>query len=335
VTSVLEIATHGSAPLRLDLAGGWTDVPPFSAMEGGLVVNIALGLYAHATVETGGQGLVLVSEDLLEEVRLGSPTELDPKGQLRLVQSALLRFPVSPCMVTTRSEAPAGSGLGSSGALGVALVSALLKARSESMEREELAHEAWEVEAVEAGVAGGKQDQYAAALGGCRLLRFNDPEVETASLELDDGLIDHLQRHLVLCYTGTSRVSGDTIRRVMDAYERGDAGVVNALRGLKEIASRMVEALRTGKSEEIGALLSANWEHQRALDPQMQTPAMSRLEHAMQQAGVHGGKAAGAGAGGCMFFLAGRDPVAAANSARGAGAQVLPVTLVKEGVRAW
>jgi galactokinase/mevalonate kinase-like predicted kinase len=121
----------------------------------------------------------------------------------------------------------------------------------------------------------------------------------------------------------------------MDAYERGDAGVVNALRGMKEIASRMVEALRTGKSEEIGALLSANWEHQRALDPQMQTPAMGRLEHAMQQAGVHGGKAAGAGAGGCMFFLAGRDPVAAANAARGAGAQVLPVTLVKEGVRAW
>jgi D-glycero-alpha-D-manno-heptose-7-phosphate kinase len=335
VNSVLEIVAHGSAPLRLDLAGGWTDVPPFSAREGGLVVSIALGLYAHATVETGGQGLVLISEDLLEEVRLGSPTELDPKGPLPLLQSALLRFPVSPCMVTTRSEAPAGSGLGSSGALDVALVSALLKARGETLEREELAHEAWEVEAIEAGMAGGKQDQYSAALGGCRVIRFNDPEVEAKGLALDDGLVDHLQRHLVLCYTGTSRVSGDTIRRVMGAYERGDAGVVRALRGLKEVASRMVDALKNGKSEEIGALLSANWEHQRALDPQMQTPEMLRLEHAMRQAGVHGGKAAGSGAGGCMFFLAGRDPVGAANAARQAGAQVLPVTLVKEGVRTW
>jgi D-glycero-alpha-D-manno-heptose-7-phosphate kinase len=238
-------------------------------------------------------------------------------------------------MVTTRSEAPAGSGLGSSGALDVALVSALLKARGETMEREELAHEAWEVEAVEAGMAGGKQDQYAAALGGCRLLRFKDPEVETESLTLDDGLVDHLQRHLLLCYTGTSRVSGDTIRRVMGAYERGDSGVVGALQGMKEVANRMVEALAGGKSEEIGALLSVNWEHQRALDPQMLTPAMARLEHAMRQAGVHGGKAAGAGAGGCMFFLTGRDPVAAADAARRAGAKILPVTLVKEGVRTW
>ncbi|MEP7326101.1 MAG: hypothetical protein ABI836_09155 [Gemmatimonadota bacterium] len=335
MSSVLEIATHGSAPLRLDLAGGWTDVPPFSAREGGLVVNVALGLYAHATVETGGQGLVLVSEDLLEEVRLNSPDELDPKGQLPLLQSALRRFPVSPCMVTTRSEAPAGSGLGSSGALDVALVSALLKARGETLEREELAHEAWEVEAVEAGMAGGKQDQYAATLGGCHLLRFNDPDVLAESLRLDDALVDHLQRHLVLCYTGTSRVSGDTIRRVMDAYERGDSGVVGALRGMKEVANRMVDALAKGKSEEIGALLSANWAHQCALDPQMQTPSMVRLEQAMREAGVHGGKAAGSGAGGCMFFLAGRDPMAAANAARQAGAQVLPVTLVKEGVRAW
>jgi D-glycero-alpha-D-manno-heptose-7-phosphate kinase len=335
MTPISEVATHGSAPLRLDLAGGWTDVPPFSAREGGLVVNLTIGLYAHATVETGGQGLVLNSEDLLEEVRLDSPAALNPRGPLPLLQSALRRFPVSPCMVTTRSEAPAGSGLGSSGALDVALVSALLKARGETLEREELAHEAWEVEAIEAGMAGGKQDQYSAALGGCRFFRFNDPEVVTETIAMSDGLADHLQRHLVLCYTGTSRVSGDTIRRVMDAYERGNDGVVRALQGMKEIASRMVDALGNGKSEEIGALLSANWVHQQALDAQMLTPAMVRLDHAMRQAGVHGGKAAGAGAGGCMFFLAGRDPEAAKQAARLAGAQVLPVTLVKEGVRTW
>lgn len=335
MSHLADIVTHALAPLRLDFAGGWTDVPPYSEREGGVVVSVAIGLYAHAMVETGGQGILMTAEDLGEEVRIPGPTHLDARGKLPLLQAALRRFPVSPCAVTTRSEAPAGSGLGSSGALDVALVKALLAARGEELGREELAHEAWQVESVEAGIPGGKQDQYSAALGGVRLLRFRDPQVEIESINLDAGLVDHLQRHMILCYTGTSRISGDTIRRVMDAYCRGDEAVVRALHGMKEVAHRMVEALADGKSDQIGALLSENWAHQCALDSQMQTPAMVRLEHAMRQAGALGGKAAGAGAGGCMFFLAGRNPAKAAEAARQAGAQILPVTLVREGVRSW
>ncbi len=335
MSRVTEVAVRAAAPLRLDLAGGWTDVPPFSANEGGLVVNLALGLYAYATVETGGEGILLTSEDLGESVRLKSPAELSSRGRLPLLQAALRRFPVSPCAVTTRSEAPPGSGLGSSGALDVALVSALAAVRDEPMEREDVAHEAWEVEAVEAGMAGGKQDQYAAALGGCRVLRFNDPEVEADSLELAPEFRNHLQQHFVLCYTGTSRVSGDTIRRVMDSYQKKESRVVQALHGIKSVAERMVDALKAGDPVRVGQLLSENWSHQRALDSQMQTPAMAELENAMRDAGVLGGKAAGAGAGGCMFFLAAGNPERAIEAARKVGARTLPVTLAKEGVRTW
>ena len=145
---------HASAPLRLDFAGGWTDVPPFSAREGGLVVNTTIGLYAHAAVEPGGEGVLLTSEDLQDQLRVSHAGDLTRGGRLALLKSAVRLFPVGPCEVISRSEAPPGSGLGSSGALDVALVSALLRAVGEELDRPAVAHAAWKVEVEDAGMAG-------------------------------------------------------------------------------------------------------------------------------------------------------------------------------------
>jgi D-glycero-alpha-D-manno-heptose-7-phosphate kinase len=216
----------------------------------------------------------------------------------------------------------------------VALVAALLGARSESLPREDIAHVAWQVEVEDAGLAGGKQDQYLAALGGFRVLTFTDPKVETEALALDDDFTRHLEAHLLLCYTGTSRVSANTIARVMGGYVRGDSTIAGALHGLKETALRMRDALRFGDLALVGKLLSENWRCQRDLDPMMETDDMARLGSAMAGAGVLGGKAAGSGAGGCMFFIA-PDMARAREAAEKAGARIFPVTLVKEGVRSW
>lgn len=326
---------HASAPLRLDFAGGWTDVPPFSAREGGLVVNTTIGLYAHAAVEPGGEGVLLTSEDLQDQLRVSHAGDLTRGGRLALLKSAVRLFPVGPCEVISRSEAPPGSGLGSSGALDVALVSALLRARGEEIDRPAVAHAAWKVEVEDAGMAGGKQDQYAAALGGFLSLTFNDPDVIPEPLSLDPEFARHLERHLVICYTGSSRVSADMIQRVMLGYETGKPGITRALKGMKEVAERMGAGLRQSDLAGVGSLLSENWRYQRLLDPGMRTDMMGRLEQAVESVGVLGGKAAGAGAGGCMFFLATADPVAVAAAAREAGATVLPTTLVREGVRTW
>lgn len=326
---------RASAPLRLDFAGGWTDVPPFSAQEGGLVVNATIGLYAHATVETGGSGIVLRSDDLGEELRIAGPQELRSDGKLALLQAALRLYPLNHCKLTSRSEAPAGSGLGSSGALDVALVSALSLARNESPEPRDLAHAAWHLEVVEAGMPGGKQDQWASALGGFRRFTFLDPVVESERLRIDPAFLQFLERQMVLCYTGTSRISGRMISRVVGGYERGDENIVRAFRGMKEVAAQMVEALEAGDPGQVGRLLNENWAHQCKLDPGMRTDEMAKLERAMTDAGVFGGKAAGAGAGGCMFFLARSDPARVEAAARTAGAQLLPLSWVPEGVRTW
>jgi len=329
---------HAAAPVRLDFAGGWTDVPPFSAREGGVVVNAAIGLRAHVELQLGGALLRLVSGEFGETLECANSGGLVPGGKLPLLTAALRMFPVlGGFTLTTRCDAPPGSGLGSSGALGVALVGALTRVRHDPLSQQDVADQAWQVETIEAQLPGGKQDQYAAALGGFHRLTFRDPDVGIEPLTLDPAFAASLERQTLICYTNKSRVSGDTISRVMGAYDRGDSKVTGALQGLKETGTAMADALRAADLARVGALLTENWKHQQALDPGMRTAEMARLEDAAIKAGALGGKAAGAGAGGCMFFVMRGDARQAATAVAGGedGAKVLPLSWASEGVRTW
>jgi D-glycero-alpha-D-manno-heptose-7-phosphate kinase len=301
-----------------------------------VVVNATIALSAQVEVKLGGPRIRLVSEDLGEELECADSRGLVLDGRLDLHKAALRMFPVqSACTLTTRSDAPVGSGLGSSGAMDVALVAALTLARAERPSPREIAEQAWYLETVEAQIPGGKQDQFAAALGGFQRLTFRDPDVGVEPITLDPAFAAALERRTLLCYTGRSRVSGAMIARVMAAYERGDPTVTAALRAMKAAAAAMAEALRGGDLGRVATLLSENWRHQQALDPSMCTPEMAELEQVMHAAGALGGKAAGAGAGGAMFFVTGDRPGPAQAAARAAGATLLPVRWAFEGVRAW
>jgi D-glycero-alpha-D-manno-heptose-7-phosphate kinase len=327
-------ATFGAAaPVRLDLAGGWTDVPPFSAREGGLVVTAAIQLFARADVRLGGSGFRLVSEDLQDQLEVSDSAGLTRDGRLDLLKAGLRMLPVGGCTLTTRSDAPPGSGLGSSGALDVALVAALSLARGEARDPVEIAETACHLEAVEAGIPGGRQDQFASSHGGFLRMEFRDPDAEVRRLKLDPEFGADLARRMMLCYTSASHFSGATIERVMHAYEQGDGQVSAALRALRDVAEAMADALGAADSVRVGRLLTENWKHQQALDPHMCTAEMARLERAVGDAGALGGKAAGSGAGGCMFFLGPDDPSEMIRAAQGSGAKLLPVRWATYGVR--
>ena len=325
---------RAAAPVRLDFAGGWTDVPPFSAREGGVVVTASINLLARAEAVRRRSGYLLRASELGSEVELERPDAAVTDPKLNLHAAALrLRPPSSPLSLTTSSDVPPGSGLGSSGALDVAIVAALAALEGEWLDPLHLAHEAWRLEAVEAKVPGGKQDQYAAALGGFNVITFRDPDVSATPLSLDAAFSAELARRIVLCYTGASRLSGNTIARVMAAYQSGNSQVSGALLELREVAVEMAEALRRSDLARVGALLTRNWQAQERLDPAMRTPDMARLESAMRNAGAIGGKAAGSGAGGCMFFLVGSDVESARVAATASGARLLPVEWAMQGVR--
>lgn len=328
------VTARASAPVRLDFAGGWTDVAPFATERGGRVVNAAIELRAFALVEPAAE-YELRSDDLDLTLHPRAPADFEPGGGLDLLKAAVRLSGIGPCRLHTRSDAPPGSGLGSSGAIDVALVAALDRAAGRESDLHDLAERAWRLEAVEAALPGGRQDQYAAALGGFLRLGFGPAGVTVERLELDPGFRRELAGRLLLCYTGQSRVSSETIARVMAGYVKGDRGIVGALEGLADTADRMGAALLAGDLVRVGALLTENWRHQQALDAGMRTERMARLERALAGVGLLGGKAAGAGAGGSMFFLVAGDMAEARLTAEELGATVLPVRWADHGVRVW
>jgi D-glycero-alpha-D-manno-heptose-7-phosphate kinase len=331
------LITRARAPTRLDLAGAWTDVPPYSGRQGGAVVTVAISLHAHAVVRRRRGGVRLHALDYGATVGARRASELPTGGDLALLTAAAKRLgPRGEFELTTRADYPPGSGLGGSGAMSVAVVAALAAARGKSPLPAEIAQVAHRLETVDAKIAGGKQDQYSAALGGVQFLEFADPAVRATRLDLAPACLHDLEQHLVLCYVGASRFSGGTIARVMGRYEAGDAAVAAALDGLKGCALRMREVLLRGDVGAVGEVLAENWRHQRALDPAMETTAMRRLADAAAHLGVRGWKACGSGAGGCLVILARPGEEHALGEAlQAAGGTILRYTFDAVGVEAW
>ena len=327
---------RAKAPLRISFAGGGTDVAPFPAREGGLVLNATINRYAYGTLRPRDDGnLQIQSLDygLTAEFAANDPLVFD--GKLDLAKAAIAKVGGGGddrgFDLLLHSNAPPGSGLGASSAMMVALIGVLKEFRTLPLTDYELAELAHTVERDELGISGGRQDQYAAAFGGFHKFTFDRGTITVQPLNLDPDFADELARRTVICYTGISRVSSRAIERVMGAYERGDASVSGALRALVDLAEQMAAALQASELRGVARLLGDNWREQQRLDAAMRTAGMAELEGAMTRAGSHGGKAAGAGAGGSMFFVV-EDSARAIAAATEAGARVLPCRWASTGV---
>jgi D-glycero-alpha-D-manno-heptose-7-phosphate kinase len=276
------------APTRLDFGGGWTDVPPYSDREGGAVCNVAITRYATATVALHGH-----------VAARGDASSRDDA----LIRAALRRADIPGAEATLVSDFPVGAGLGGSSAAGVALAGALAELAGEGRSRGELAERSRATEVEELGVAGGFQDHYAAAYGGALLLTFGGC-VGVEQLAMPGDTADALARRALLVYTGESRISGDTITAVRDAYLAGDARVCGALARMKALAGKMAAALRQGDLDTLGPLVGEHWTHQRSLHPSITTARIDAIVAAAARAGALGVKALGASGGGCVVAIA-------------------------------
>ena len=274
------------APTRLDFGGGWTDVPPYVEREGGAVCNLAIARHATATVTLGAR-----------------TTFSTPSGD-PLVDAAIRRASLPNARVTLASNYPVGAGLGGSSAAGVAIAGALAVARGAPLLPHALAALSRATEVDELGIAGGYQDHYAAAFGGALLLTLSGDHVDVDRIPLDAHIQDALARRLVVVYTGESRVSGETIRAVRDAYLAGDARTVNALQRMKALAIEMAAALRARDVDTLGALIAEHWTHQRSLHPAIPTERIDSIIALAAKSGAGGAKALGASGGGCVLAVA-------------------------------
>lgn len=324
-------------PVRVDFAGGWTDVPRYAVRESGVVANAALALYVQVECIHGGGAIVLHAEDLGEHVTIRSPAELVYDGKLDLHKAALNMLPVTGGVeLLSSSEVPSGSGLGASGALDVALVAVLAKSRQETYSPAELAELGFQLEAEELGLHGGRQDQYAAAFGGWHELIFADDTVTVQPIPVAESAAAELAATLVIAYTGQSHFSSQTHERVWTAYETGDPDVTDALATLRDLGTEAAGALRAADWRRLAGIVDENWRQQQRLDRTISTQRVAQVERAAREAGAWGIKAAGAGAGGCLMILAPPDRHDRIRRAMdGVNARVLEAGFDFHGVRVW
>jgi D-glycero-alpha-D-manno-heptose-7-phosphate kinase len=332
-------AVHARAPVRLDLAGGWTDVPPFCDREGGAVVNVAINRYAYASAKAAGRGVRLTSADYGRTLDFDLAARPRYDGDLDLLK-ACVRLAVDtqppPFELFVRTDAPPGSGTGSSGSVGVAAVAAVAGWCGRRLAAHEAAGLAWRAEREELDVAGGTQDQYAAAYGGANFMAFRGSAVAVSPLRLAPRTVAELEKRLVLCYTGVSRVSGDIIDVVMGAYEEGRRETVEALRTMRALAEHLKTDLLHDTVSALGEALADNWRCQRALHPSVTNGVVDPLFETAQRAGALGGKALGAGGGGCLLFFAAQDREHEVRQAlSSAGAQIMEFGLDHFGLQVW
>ncbi len=330
-------------PLRLGLAGGGTDLSPYCDEFGGAVLNTTIDRYAYAFIEPSNDGrLHFVAPDLDRSesfepdlAALDAATLTLHAGVARRIVRQFGDGRLMPWRITSFVDAPAGSGLGSSSALVVAMVEAFTTLLSLPLGQYDVAHIAFEIERIELGLAGGKQDQYAATFGGTNFIEFMAGDrVIVNPLRFKAGVLNELETSMVICFTGVSRKSEQIISEQQRGMTAG--GNYDSLHQLKADAIEMKEALLRGEIPRMSAILNRSWIAKKRTASGISTELIERLHDVAFEQGATGGKVSGAGGGGFMMFLV--PPTRRTNVIRAlnaAGGTASGVHLTHEGAESW
>jgi D-glycero-alpha-D-manno-heptose-7-phosphate kinase len=326
------------APLRLSFCGGGTDVSPYPEEHGGVVLSATIDQYAYASLRPRSDTrLTLASLDYDVVARYDHPLKLRFDGNLDLIKAVVKAFRVRRgADLWVHSDAPPGSGLGSSSTLVVALIALIAGWQKRALSGYEIAELAYRIERVDLGLSGGRQDQYAAAFGGFNFIEFHRDSTVVNPLRIRPDILNELEYRMLLCYMGQTRQSAHIIDRQTKAYRAGRKPVVQALHRLKEETFEMKKALLLGKVDEFGELLHQAWENKKRLDQGISNARVDRLYRLARREGAIGGKMPGAGGGGYFLLLTRFDRkhrVAAVLEKH--GGQVVPFQFERRGVTAW
>ncbi len=298
------------APLRLGLAGGGTDVSPYSDDFGGLVLNATIDKFAYATISPRHDGqIALVSADKSLNYVVPATATLEVVPGLELLSGTYNRIVRDyvggrgvPVTVTTHAEAPPGSGLGSSSAMVVALVLAFAEFLQIPLGEYDVAQLAYDIERVDLALAGGKQDQYAAAFGGFNFMEFYQSRVIVNPLRIRREIRAELESSLVLFYTGVSRDSATIIEQQTHNVRTGKTTSLDALHRLKQEAVRMKEAVLRGDIQAFVDSMRQSWESKKRMADSISNATIDAVFDAAISGGALAGKVSGAGGGGFMMF---------------------------------
>lgn len=335
---------RSKAPLRIGLAGGGTDVSPYSDEFGGAILNATLSLHAHASIELIDETLIIV-ESLDKKQRQEYPlsNNLPITGELDLLKGVYNRiqkdypFALKGLRLSTFVDAPAGSGLGTSSTLVVAIIGAFAEMLKLPLGDYDMAHYAYEIERTDLQLAGGRQDQYAATFGGFNFMEFyaND-KVIVNPLRIRQDYLSELEHNLVLYFTSTTRESASIITEQQRNVKEKNSKSIDAMHQLKEQARMMKEALLIGKLDRIGEILDYGFQQKKNMAANISNTGIEAIYDAAKKAGATGGKISGAGGGGFMiFYCPGNSRYQVIETLNTFGGKINPYQFTKHGLTTW
>jgi D-glycero-alpha-D-manno-heptose-7-phosphate kinase len=335
---------RSKAPLRIGLAGGGTDVSPYSDEYGGAILNACVSLFAYASIEPIAENKIIVEAlDRKEQQVYDWATTLPLDGTLDLLKGVYNRIqkdygiPASGLRLSTFVDAPAGSGLGTSSTLVVAILGAFVEMLKLPLGEYDIAHLAYQIEREDIQLAGGKQDQYAATFGGVNFMEFYEGDkVIVNPLRIKSEYIHELENNLVLYFTATSRESALIIKEQVKNVNNKNEKSIEAMHQLKEQARMMKEALLKGQLRKIGEILDFGFEQKRKMAANISNSNIEAIYETAKKAGATGGKISGAGGGGFMiFYCPDNTRYAVIDTLKAFGGEIKNYSFTQYGLSTW
>jgi D-glycero-alpha-D-manno-heptose-7-phosphate kinase len=338
------ILYRARAPLRISFCGGGTDVDPYPAERGGVVLSTTIDKFAYATLRPRADGRLTIHSldyDVVADYRMGKK-KLAYDGELDIVKAVANHFaafrkgPPHGFDLFIHSDAPPGSGLGSSSTMTVALVGVMKEWLRTPLTDYEIAELTYQIERVELKLAGGRQDQYAATFGGFNYIEFQDSTTVVNPLRIKPATVRELEYNLILCFTGRTRESAGIVADQTEAYRKKEKNVVQALDRMKELTIAMKSCLLRDRLNEFGNLLDVAWQEKTRLSERITNPRIDELYAEARRSGALGGKILGAGGGGYLLLYCPFDRKhTVAEKLEKFGGQVVPFSFREDGLTTW
>jgi len=338
---------NAKAPLRIGLAGGGTDVSPYTDEFGGLVINATINLFVNVSLNLSGSSGITIHTDsaatyFVEDLNDVNPTQCTPPydlyiGTLKWYANIYGYNKLNGLQIYSSIDVPLGSGLGTSSTLMVALIGALLELQQEKLTAMEIAAVAYDIERIQLGHAGGRQDQYAASIGGLNAMHFKSgANIQIESIFWDNDFRKNLESKLLLYYTAHDRFSSVIIKEQMENALRKDASSISAMHSLKRQAQEMKIALSNKDFEAFSRLLDNGFQQKKRMAAGISTPVIEKIYNAARDAGALAGKISGAGGGGFMIFYCEEEYKRAVTDALCTfGGKIFPFSFSDKGMESW
>jgi D-glycero-alpha-D-manno-heptose-7-phosphate kinase len=333
---------RAKAPLRISFCGGGTDVDPYPQERGGCVLSATIDKYAWASVYPRDDTRLEIESLDYGLRRTYPPGPLAYDGELDLAKGVINHFTAltgglpGGAEVYTHSDAPPGSGLGSSSTMVATLVGGIAQWLRVPLTNYEIAETTYKIERLDVKLSGGRQDQYAAAFGGFNFIEFHADHTIVNPLRIPRDTVNELEYHLLLVYTGGTRTSAQIVDTQMGRYRRREPDAVAGLDELKRLAGELKNLLLRDRLDDFGRLLHEAWETKKRLADAITNETIDRLYGRAIELGALGGKILGAGGGGHLLLYCPISKKGAIASELGRlGGQVVAFAFEGRGLQTW